>query len=487
MHGELSFSYRQIALIITLAVLIIASSFVFEMYYLALLPLLFFIAIGFFFKPDLLFYSLAFITPLSINPADAELGKLSLSIPSEPMAIVLVLMFFILLITSGKVDKSFLKHPISIIIYIYFIWLGITCITSVDKIVSIKFILAKIWFIIPCYFLAGVYFRENKNIINYLFLFVLGMTLISFYNVVHLSLYNFEDKPSQWTMQPFFKDHAILGAIIAMTLPLSLGLKKLSGKDIIKKSFLFFFFVMLTICLVVTYSRAAWASIIPAVLLYVVFYFRIRFKWVMAVFIMVFAYLFMNIETIIMDMERNKMSGSDDLIENAESISNISSDPSNLERINRWSTAVEMWKDRPVFGWGPGTYMFEYAPFQLKRNYTSISTNFGDVGNAHSEYLGPLAENGLPGLLIFIGLLFATFYFAFRAHSDSESRMDKILISTAACALITYFTHGFLNNYLDTDKAANIFWPLIAIIVIQSLKHKKQAITFLTSNNKIQL
>jgi O-antigen ligase len=472
MSAELSFSYRQIAIIVISILVLIGVAFATELYFLLFIPPFLFIALGFFFKPDLFFYFLAFITPISINPADVELGKLSLSIPSEPIAVLLVLFFFLLFFTTNRVDKKFLVHPISLIIYVYFIWLGICCLTSVHKLVSIKFLIAKIWFIVPCFFLAGVFFRENKNIIRYMFLFVLGMTLVSAYNVIHLSMFAFEDLPSQWTMQPFFKDHAILGAIIAITIPLCFGLLKLSGKDIVKKTGLILFILILVFCLIVTYSRAAWASVVPAILLYLLFVFRMRFRWVFISFLIVIGYLAFNIDTILMDMARNKIAGSDDIVENAESISNISTDPSNLERINRWACAIEMWKDKPIFGFGPGTYMFEYAPYQLKGNYTEISTNFGDVGNAHSEYLGPLAETGLPGLLIFLCLLIATFYYAFEAHLKASSQLDKIIVSTAACGLITYFTHGFLNNYLDTDKASNIFWPLIAVIVAMDTREE---------------
>ena len=35
-------------------------------------------------------------------------------------------------------------------------------------------------------------------------------------------------------------------------------------------------------------------------------------------------------------------------------------------------------------------------PFQDASDLTIISTNFGDGGNAHSEYLGPLSEQGIP-------------------------------------------------------------------------------------------
>ena len=93
------------------------------------------------------------------------------------------------------------------------------------------------------------------------------------------------------------------------------------------------------------------------------------------------------------------MQNTEDFNERIESISNVSSDASNLERFNRWNSAIRMFQERPIQGWGPGTYAFCYAPFQDSKDLTIISTNFGDGGNAHSEYLGPLAEQGLFGML----------------------------------------------------------------------------------------
>jgi putative inorganic carbon (HCO3(-)) transporter len=42
-------------------------------------------------------------------------------------------------------------------------------------------------------------------------------------------------------------------------------------------------------------------------------------------------------------------------------------------------------------------------------------------------------------------------------------------------ALTTYFVHGFLNNYLDTDKAAVPVWGIAAIFIAleQALKSEK--------------
>ena len=48
------------------------------------------------------------------------------------------------------------------------------------------------------------------------------------------------------------------------------------------------------------------------------------------------------------------------------------------------------------------------------------------------------------------------------------------LVFFSLLALTTYFVHGFLNNFLDTDKLAVPFWSFIAIIVVVDIYHKKE-------------
>ena len=43
-------------------------------------------------------------------------------------------------------------------------------------------------------------------------------------------------------------------------------------------------------------------------------------------------------------------------------------------------------------------------------------------------------------------------------------------------SLSTYFIHAFLNNYLDTDKAAVPIWAMCAMIIAMSLKANDQSI-----------
>jgi O-antigen ligase len=164
-----------------------------------------------------------------------------------------------------------------------------------------------------------------------------------------------------------------------------------------------------------------------------------------------------------------------------ESAANVTTDASNLERLNRWSCAMSMFEERPMFGFGPGTYAFEYARFQKPENITIISTNFGDGGNAHSEYLGPLSEMGVFGLLTTLLLIGTIFYKGITLYNrwGEGDREMRVLLLCMLLSLVTYFVHGILNNYLDTDKACVPIFTICACIVVMenSLQINKLQIT----------
>ena len=136
-----------------------------------------------------------------------------------------------------------------------------------------------------------------------------------------------------------------------------------------------------------------------------------------------------------------------------------------------------MFEERPFLGWGPGTYMFNYAPFQKYSETTVISTNFGDGGNAHSEYLGPLCESGVLGTLSFILIMIFILYRGITLYYQLEDRRLQMLVMSMLLGLITYFFHGILNNFLDTDKISVPFWGFCAGIIAIDIYQKKRTLS----------
>jgi len=217
---------------------------------------------------------------------------------------------------------------------------------------------------------------------------------------------------------------------------------------------------------------------VAAIVVGLLIHFKVKFKYLAlgGVFLMIGVGVYWT--EIQFLLEKNKYEHTtENFGERLQSATNVTSDASNLERINRWSCAIEMFKERPLFGFGPGTYAFEYARFQEPENLTIISTNFGDMGNAHSEYLGPLSETGLIGLLTFLGVVGLLFYKGITLYISYPLAHDSLrfLILMFVLSLVTYFVHGILNNYLDMDKAAVPVWSMAIIFVVLEEKLKKSA------------
>jgi O-antigen ligase len=230
-------------------------------------------------------------------------------------------------------------------------------------------------------------------------------------------------------------------------------------------------FAILTLGLILSFTRAAWVSVAAAAVVGALMMLGVRLRTLVVTGGLAAVFLVLSWDQLLISLERNDQDSSDDLTEHVESISNVSSDASNLERINRWSCALSLWKDRPLTGWGPGTYQFVYAPHQRSEHRTIISTNNADRGNAHSEYLGPLAEQGIPGMLIVLGLLLGSSSLGFRLWrlQRGQGEWKAYWSLSIYLGLLTYFIHGVLNNYLDTDKASAPFWGFLAILVAQDL------------------
>ena len=438
-----------------------------ENYFFNALPFVMVIVFMALFSLDKLLYLIIFITPLSISISELIPGiSNDISLPVEPLLFGVLLILIFKLIFDKSFDKRILYHPISIAIYFNLLWIFITSLTSTMPVVSIKFFLSRLWFLASYYFLAAHLFKEKKNIYKYIWLYIGSFVLVVFYTLYQHSKYGFFDqKAANFVVSPLLPDHTSYAAIIAMLIPFIIGVFSLGRISKVHKTWMFMALSVLIVGLVFSYTRAAWVSLVGALGIYLVMLFRIKFKIVFVTAITVLALFFSFQTQIFMMLEQNNQDSGDNFTEHIESMSNISTDASNLERLNRWSCAYRMFEDKPIFGFGPATYMFNYAPYQLSSEKTIISTNSGDVGNAHSEYLGPLAESGIFGLLSILLVIILTSYTALKIYSYNPDYEIRLLAMLMFLGLVTYYFHGILNNFLDLEKTSALFWGFTAVIV----------------------
>lgn len=437
----------------------------YEFYWFNIFPAILLVGLLALLSMDRLMYVIIFLTPLSITLKDVEGFGVAVSLPTEPMLLGVTLLFLFKYLYEGKYDEKVMRHPITIAILFNLGWMLITTLTSEMPFVSFKYFMARLWFVIPFYFVAVKLFTTKTRISSYIWAYIISFSIVIIYTIVRHAFEGFREQPAHVAMVPFYNDHTSYGAMLAMYIPVLFLFLKWPDFTRTQKLFTWILLFLFVAATILSYTRAAWVSLIAAFGAFLILKFRIRTSFVafMAAGAVILFFVFEN--KIVMKLEKNKKASSTDLADHVQSISNISTDASNLERINRWASAMRMFQERPFFGWGPGTYMFQYAPFQFSYEKTSISTNAGDRGNAHSEYIGPLAEQGVIGLLSVLFLIGTVFWCGVRLYKRLDDRILKGLVLCVMLGLLTYIVHGTLNNFLDTDKASGPFWGFIAIIV----------------------
>lgn len=425
---------------------------------------------------DKIVYLIALFAPLSIPLHEIIPGfAFDMYLPTEPLLFGLLIVFVLKVLHDRSFDRKILLHPVSLAIYLNLFWILLTILTSTMPVVSAKFLLSRVWFVAGLYFLTAKLFSEGNNIEKYVWLYILPFIVVIFYAAYrHLGYGLWDRRAAHFVVSPFYNDHTSYGAALALYLPF---LAMFSFSKIYSNKLKLFSLGALAVVFmgfILSYSRAAWLSLIVAIGVWGVIKLKIKFKSLLITFISVLVLFFAFQKQILMKLEQNSEQSSANLMTHISSMSNITTDASNLERINRWSCALRMFADKPVFGYGPGTYMFQYGPYQLTKDRTIISTNAADGGNAHSEYLGPLSESGVLGLLTFLLIIGTVVYTAIKTYTRLKDRRLQSIILAALIGLITYYFHGLLNNFLDTDKLSVPFWGFTAMIVAIDIISRKE-------------
>lgn len=472
MSLTISKKWLYLVAIVYLALSLVLVSF--DIYYQLLFPVAAFLVYLFIVKPSYVLYFLAFATPLSVQwstPTDS----LALSIPTEPLIILVFIGLIFSFFTARKIDASVLKVSLGILLSVDLVWLGVTTVFSTMPLISVKYLMSKIWYLVIFYYFLTNLFRRERSIKIFMWCFVLATVVLAVYTLYNHQQGGFSRTYAYAAMRPFIPDHGMYAACISFSVPILFVFALYGDKlnygpvlRVIAAGLMAFMIVAVAL----SFTRASWLSLVLSFGLFVALYLGVKFRHLLILFVAVVGVVIYKFDDINTDLSRNKAESDDNIEEHLQSVSNVTSDPSNMERLNRWSCAYRMFQEKPVFGFGPGTYTFQYGVYQLPHQMTIISTNSGSLGNVHSEYLRPLVESGLIGALMFVLIVLVSINLGFKQFKALEGSA-KYLSLAAVLALVTYFAHGVMNNYSEFDKIAVPMYAMLAVLTAFELKLKK--------------
>ena len=243
-----------------------------------------------------------------------------------------------------------------------------------------------------------------------------------------------------------FKMPNDLGAYLVIVLPMamgyfvaSFGLSERSGRAPPNWKFI----AVLGICLcamgtnlALTLTRAAWIGVFAATL-YIAIYFQRKLLWVLLVIALLSPFLMPQAVKDRFEVMRQRPSGF------------------MSERPQWWKTSAQLITKYPITGIGLGRFRHEYqlhAPAGVHHK----------PYHAHNIYLHIAVEQGIPSLILFLGILFLIFrrLFALRKKDDFWSLG---LFIGGSGFLISALVYGLADQILH-QRPLLIFWFLIGLV-----------------------
>lgn len=413
-----------------------------------------------------LFMALPFSTELELP------GGFGLDFPTELILIVITAVGLLLgLAKSNRISSTYFTHPITLLIIVQFAWIAVTTITSTEITISIKYILAKSWYIIPFYGFSFFALKQKSDFLKHFGVLLLGVCLACVYVWFNHAQTGFAFSEINRSVYPIFRNHVNYACIILFTLPfLWLYIKESNSRY---KPLLFALGLYFLASIFFSYTRAAMGAVIIGIAASYIFKFRLALPAIVLSLIiatLVTVHLIQNNEFIQFAPDYNKTISHqkfNDLIDATAKGEDIST----MERAYRWVAGYYMVKEKPLVGFGPGSFFSNYQEYAITAFKTYVSDN-PEKSTIHNYYFLLLVEQGFIGLLLFLSICITAILRGQFLYHQSDGFEKQLVMASLVC-LIMVLTINVINDMVESIKTGSFFFLSLAFIVQADILFQK--------------
>lgn len=419
-----------------------------------------------------LFLFLVALIPLSTEVTVAD--NYTLKIPTEPMMFGFLVIFIILICSNNRiVSPPYFRHPIFIFLMVHLLWIAACLLYTENSVISLKFLLAKTWYVGSFFFMPLVLIRSRqdfKKIVTYLYIPLIAVTLII---LARHAATGFAFDEVNSVVVPFFRNHVNYAALLSVVFPFGFFVRKWYPKGSSQRKWMTFALIILLIGIYYSYTRAAWVAMIAAA----GGYFIIKYNFTRHVTLLCVAAALISVAYLAKDNKYLDFAPEyastiyhHNLDQHLEATVQLK-DLSNAERVYRWVAAFHMAGDQPWVGVGPGNFYPHYMAYTVTSFRTYVSDN-EEQSTVHNYFLLMLIEQGIIGLLIFSLLVFVTLFTGERIYHRLKNAQHKQWTMATMLSFIMILTHILVSDLIETDKVGTIFFLNLAMLLILDKKSK---------------
>lgn len=401
-------------------------------------------------------------------------ATLGTDIPDEALMVLTSLLALAWwLYQPSLINRQMLGHPLLFLLVIHLGWICIVSFGSTNGLLSLKYILAKGWYISAFVIAPLIVFKESK------WIRLSAITIaVSLMTVVVIILWNqlqagFSFEAVNNAVKPFFRNHVNYSSMIVCGLPLLAAIYFLS-KDEFVRSVVVWSIVILLIAIFFSYARGAWLAAGTGLIAW----WLLRKRWllqgyIVAVVLSIAAVFWLKTNDRYLHYAHDFKTTiyHKDFKEHLVATYQLK-DVSTAERFYRWIAGVRMIKDNWMTGTGPSTFYENYKPYGIPVFKTWVSNN-EERSTIHNYFLLLAVEQGIPGLIFFLVLLGAMLYYAQRLYTRVSDPFYKIVSATIGVMIVMIATVNFLSDLIETDKIGSLFFLCLSALVMIDSKRSR--------------
>ena len=465
-RSRIHFAFLSVVFLAAFSIAVVLSA-----YWLLLIPFGFLLFYFSWQSPQLLFYLLILSLPWSVEfNFNSSLGT---DLPDEPLMWMLTGLFMCIVLFDRFLTSVQRRHPLIMLLTIYYAWIIITIPFSTDWLVSLKFSLAKGWYVVAFVLWPLVIFQSKKQLKVTGVLFLVSILVVAIIIFCRHTAYGLTFASVNKAAAPFFRNHVNYSAMLVCAAPVLVAAWQLN-----KALRLLIFAGMLFVltALIFSYSRGAWAALLVGLISYwLISKKRLLVAFTISILLIVASvfWLSRNDHYLRFANDFRATIFHTNFKEHIIATYRLK-DISTAERFNRWVAGTRMIKDNLVTGFGPGTFYNNYKPYQVPAFKTWVSNN-REHSTVHNYFLLITIEQGLPGLLFFLLLAAAMLFYSETLYHRIADRFYRV--AAAACGVLTMsiLTVNFLSDLVETDKVGSIFFLCMAALMAIDFNARKLA------------
>ena len=426
---------------------------------------------------NIVFLLLLFTLPISFEYNFSS--GLGTDIPDELLMLFVSLLFFAYWFYNPKaISTTILRHPLILLLSVVLCWMVVAVVFSTQQQVSLKFLLAKSWYVGAFVIAPLVLFNKKQKIAVAAIALASAMLLVAAIALVRHFNTGFSFATINDAVSPFFRNHVNYSAMLVCILPVLVAFFQLCKKRNVR-SLITVAIVMALVALFFSYARGAWLALLAGVAAYWLIKKRLLLLCYIATIVITVGFVFW-------------MKHNDRYLQYAHDYKttifhkNFSEhlvatyklkDVSTEERFYRWIAGIRMIKDNWLTGFGPNTFYDNYKGYTVPAYKTWVSNN-PEHSTVHNYFLLTAIEQGVPGLVFLLVLFGAMIYYAQGLYHRIEDRFYKTVSIAIGVMLTMIIVLNSLSDLIETDKIGSLFFLSLAMLIIADINTRNEVKSF---------